>query len=93
MSKRSHLINETTMYSVNHGRVLTHHFPWPSHSEQLEKYTERGFTFERPVEIKSERVISNLDCPTCQRPCKTKAGLLAHMRKHKTKVTEILEIN
>ena len=50
MPKRSHLINETTMYSINpdNNTVVTHHFPWPSHSANLDTYKARGFSFEMP---------------------------------------------
>ena len=50
MAKKNNLVSETTMYSINPGTgtVVTHHLPWPRTSPQLQKYIERGFTFERP---------------------------------------------
>src|SRR3990167_8837268 len=51
MAKQSNLPKETTMYSINplSGEVTTHHLPWERTSPQLENYTKKGFTFERPV--------------------------------------------
>lgn len=50
MAKQSKLISETTMYAVNKdtGDIVVHHLPWPRTSPQLETYTAKGFTFERP---------------------------------------------
>ena len=50
--KKSNLINETVMYSVSNGEVITHHLPWdkssPLQAPHFDKYIERGFTFDRP---------------------------------------------
>ena len=68
--KKSNLINETTMYSVNNGEVVAHHFPWPSHSSQLDTYKERGFTFEIP-----DIPIDKVEKPTETKPSEKTADI------------------
>ena len=50
MANKSNLVSETVMYSVNPGTgtVVVHHLPWPKTSPQLQRYTKKGLTFERP---------------------------------------------
>ena len=42
----------TTMYSIHKdtGQTVIHQLPWSKESKQLDKYLERGFTFEPPTE-------------------------------------------
>lgn len=60
MPKRSNLPSETTIYSINpmNGALVVHHLPWPRTSPQLQKYIERGFTFENPlIEQETQKVV------------------------------------
>ena len=93
MAKKSNLVNETVMYSINpgSGRVVTHHLPYMETSPQLQKYVRRGFTFERP-QVEQEPTRKQVEvsevptCPICKRVCKTEVGLKVHMKSHKKKV-------
>ena len=90
MAKQSNLPKETTMYSTNptSGEVITHHLPWERTSPQLETYTRKGFTFERPlvattpVTVNGGGRVNPLACPECGRPCKSEFGLAVHRRVH-----------
>ncbi len=92
MSKKNNLVSETVMYSINpgSGQIVTHHLPWPRTSPQLQKYVERGLTFERPQsrQVEAEPVVvgekvENNICPVCNRAFKSSFGLSVHMRSHK----------
>ena len=90
MPKKSNLISETTMYSINpsSGEVVTHHLPWPRTSPQLETYTAKGFTFERPLEPEPKVVVAEVNSLRCDfKGCgfiaKSEFGLTVHKRRHK----------
>ena len=88
MAKQSNLPKETTMYSINpkSGEVVTHHLPWESTSPQLQTYTKKGFTFERP-EVRTQPLtaggnLNPLVCAECGKVCKSEFGLAVHRRGH-----------
>jgi len=100
MVKKSNLVSETIMYSINpgSGQVVVHHLPWSRSSPQLERYIERGFSFEKPegseiqsapkqvrveAEVVGEKADEGIPCPVCGRVCKGDFGLKSHMRSHK----------
>jgi len=60
MTKASHLVKETVMYSIHPetGLVIIHHLPWERTSPQLEHYQQKGFTFEKP-EIETPAVVKS----------------------------------
>ena len=87
--------DNTTMYSVENGKVVVHHLPWDRNNKysapKFQKLEARGFTYEPPVLTGAVAVAEppkqggdNFICPDCGRPCKGQFGLDAHVKVHKS---------
>ena len=62
-----------TMYETRGDEVIIHQLPWNKDNKKLQKYLDRGFTFDKP---------GLLTCSECGKECKSEFGLSVHMRVH-----------